>query len=130
VLALAGSKPEDLVLVLTGNIHAMKHPFAGYKTSAMFLPSEQVLSLLVTDRGGEAWMMTGAGCGVQAHSNPDRDKTRAFGIYADPGYAKSGFDGVFALGRQVTASSPANAAAAEAAPCRKSFLAQPTLSSP
>jgi hypothetical protein len=128
VLALAGSQSNDLVLVLTGNVHAMKHPFSSYKTSAMFLPADQVFSLLVTDRGGEAWMMTNAGCGAQAHSNPDRDKTRTFGIYADPSYAKSGFDGVFALGRQVTASSPANTAALEASPCRKDFLAQPSSS--
>jgi hypothetical protein len=32
-------------------------------------------------------------------------------------------DGVFALGKQVTASSPANAAALEAAACHKEFLA-------
>ncbi len=126
VLALAGTQPDDLVLALTGNVHAMKHPFSSYKTSAMFLPADQVFSLLVTDRGGEAWMMTDVGCGAQANSKPDRDKTRKFGVYADPAYAKSGFDGVFALGSQVTASAPANAAVVDAAPCRKDFLAQPS----
>lgn len=128
VRALGGSQSDDLVLVLTGNVHAMKHPFSSYKTSVMFLPADQVFSLVVTDRGGEAWVMSNAGCGAQAYSSPDRDKTRPFGIYADPAYAKSGFDGVFALGGQLSASSPANTAAVEAAPCRKDFLAQPSSS--
>lgn len=127
VRALGGSQSDDLVLVLTGNVHAMKHPFSSYKTSAVFLPADQVFSLLVTDRGGEAWVMT-KGCGPQPNSNPDRDKARTFGVYTDSAYAKSGFDGVFALGKQTTASSPANTAAVEAAPCRKDFLAQPSSS--
>jgi len=127
VLALAGPQTDDLVLVLTGNVHAMKHPFSSYKTSASFLPPDKVFSLLVTDRGGEAWMINNIGCGAQAHSNPDRDKTRTFGIYTDPAYNKSGFDGVFALGVQVTASPPANTAALNAAPCRKDFLALPSV---
>lgn len=122
VLALEGSKPNELVLVLTGNVHAMKRALPAYKTSVMFLPADQVFSLLVTDRGGEAWIATDRGCGPQARTNPDRDKTRPFGIYEDPEYVKSGFDGLFALGRQVTASSPANSTAAEASPCRKDYL--------
>jgi hypothetical protein len=124
VRALGDSQPDDLVLVLTGNIHAMKHPFSSYKTSVMFLPADQVFSLFVTDRGGEAWVMTTAGCGPQANSNPDRDKTRTFGVYTDSAYAKSGVDGVFALGKQATASSPADTSAVEAGPCRKDYLAQ------
>jgi hypothetical protein len=123
VLGLAGSHPGDLVLVLTGNVHAMKKTFSSYNTSAMYLPADELYSLLVTDRGGESWNWTDVGCGAQANSNPDRDKTRTLGIYADPAYSKSGFDGVFAFGKQVTASSPANAAALEAAACHKEFLA-------
>lgn len=126
VLALAGSHPGDLVLVLTGNVHAMKKPFSTYNTSAMYLPADQLYSLLVTDRGGESWKWTDVGCGAQANSNPDRDMTRTFGIYSDPAYTKSGFDGVFALGKQITASPPANTTAVEASECHKKFLTQPT----
>jgi len=39
VLSLA-KRPDDLVLILTGNIHAMRQPFFGFKTSAMYLPQQ------------------------------------------------------------------------------------------
>jgi hypothetical protein len=117
--------PTDVLLVLTGNLHAMKHSPMAYPTSASLLPPAEVFSLLVTAHGGQAWQWNGAGCGAQAQGIQDRDSTRSFGVYIDPAYAKSGFDGVLALGKPTTASPPADETAAAIADCRKQFLAQP-----
>lgn len=74
VLALKGEQPENLVLVLTGNIHGMKNPILGYKTAAMYLPADQLISLQVTDTGGEAWTMKNQACGASHGGIMDKDK--------------------------------------------------------
>lgn len=125
VEAVVKHGPADGLLVLTGNMHAMKHSPVAYPTAASLLPPADVFSLLVTARGGKSWQMTGIGCGAQPNGIQDKDITRTFGVYADAAYAKYGFDGVFALGKSTTASPPADEAAAEMAECRKQFLAQP-----
>lgn len=117
--------PADVLLVLTGNMHAMKHSPVAYPTAASLLPPGDVFSLLVTARGGKSWQMTGIGCGAQPNGTQDKDRTRTFGVYADASYAKYGFDGVLALGKPTTASPPADEAASGMAECRKQFLAQP-----
>ncbi|MGA7156345.1 MAG: hypothetical protein WBY53_05840 [Acidobacteriaceae bacterium] len=124
VLSLQGGKPEDIVLVLTGNVHGLKNPIFGYKTAAMYLPAGELVSLQVTDGGGEAWTMGSHGCGVGSETMPDSDKKRAFGVTLDPKLALAGtVDGILALGRPVTASLPANPDSLATAPCRKQFLA-------
>jgi len=54
---------------------------------------------------------------------PDKDKTRLFGIYLDPGLARFGVvDGILALGKCTLASPRANTGALATAFCRKDFL--------
>lgn len=125
-LALEGKQSADLVLVLTGNTHALKNPLLRYKTAAMSLPAEQLVSLQVTSAGGEAWTMSDKACGASSAGVPDKDKTRLFGIYLDPGLARFGVvDGILALGKSTLASPPANTGALATASCRKDFLSQP-----
>jgi len=122
-LALEGKDPKDLVLVLTGNIHGLKNPILGYKTAAMYLPADHLISLQVTDTGGQAWILNDRGCGASSGGITDKDKSRSFGIYLDSGLARVGaVDGILALGKPITASSPANAALLATAPCRQTFL--------
>jgi len=52
LLSLSPAKPNDLVLILTGNIHAMQASKRGYDLAAMYLPPKEILSLEVTDWGG------------------------------------------------------------------------------
>ena len=117
--------PAEVLLVLTGNGHAMKHSPMAYPTAASLLPPAEVFSLLVTARGGQSWYQTEAGCGAQPGGTRDKDSTRSFGVYPDTSYTKYGYDGVFSLGEMTTASAPADEAAAAGAECRKQFLAQP-----
>ena len=49
LLSLKPAKPNDLVLILTGNIHAMQASKRGYDLAAMYLPPKEILSLEVTD---------------------------------------------------------------------------------
>jgi hypothetical protein len=127
VLALEGKQSADLVLVLTGNIHGLKDPLLKYKTAAMSLPAEQSISLQVTSAGGQAWTMNDKGCGASSGGVPDKDKTRPYGIYLDPGLARFGMvDGILALGKPTLASPPANTGALATASCRKDFLSQPS----
>lgn len=126
VLALERTQPEDLVLVLTGNVHSLKDPKLGHKTAAMYLPIDQLFSIQVTSAGGQAWMMNDKGCGAFSGGVPDKDKNRPFGIYPDPSLAQFGIvDGILALGKPTSASPPANTTELAAASCRKDFLSQP-----
>jgi hypothetical protein len=125
VLSLKTARPGDLIFVLSGNVHAMQNPIFGYKTSAMYLPENELVNLEATDRGGETWKNDGDGCGVIPYGVADKDKTRPMGIYLDPGLAPVGkVDGILALGVPLTASSPAAGEAAPLPDCRKKFLAQ------
>ena len=63
LLSLNPAKPNDLVLILTGNIHAMQASKRGYDLAAMYLPAKEILSLEVTDWGGESWSQSTGGCG-------------------------------------------------------------------
>lgn len=124
ILALGGKQPQDLVLVLTGNVHGLKNAMFGSDSAAMYLPGKEVTTLQVTDAGGQAWTLTPKGCGAARGGIPDKDKTRPFGVYLDPTLARVGaVDGIVALGKPTTASPPANGAAVAAAPCREAFLA-------
>jgi hypothetical protein len=125
VRALESTQPQDLVLVLTGNVHSLKDPKLGHKAAAMYLPTDQLFSIQVTSAGGQAWMMNDKGCGAFSGGVPDKDKSRPFGIYPDASLARFGVvDGILALGKPTSASPPANTTALAAAPCRKDFLSQ------
>src|SRR5260370_28677150 len=58
LLSLVTAKPHDLVLILTGNLHAMQAPQFGYDLAAMYLPRREILSMEVTDRGEKTRTVT------------------------------------------------------------------------
>jgi hypothetical protein len=126
LLSLSPSKPNDLVLVLTGNLHAMQGSKRGYDLAAMYLPPKEILSLLVTDRGGATWSQSlEDGCGPQEGGVPDKDSNRPYGIFLDPGLARYGkFDGVLSLGDLLTPSAPAAGESSPIPDCRAKFLSQ------
>jgi hypothetical protein len=126
LLSLNPAKPNDLVLILTGNIHAMQAPKRGHDLAAMYLPPKEILSLEVTDFGGETWSQsTEDGCGPQKDGVPDKDPKRPYGIFLDPSLAPFGkVDGVLSLGVPLTASAPAAGIPSPAPACRVTFLSE------
>lgn len=124
LLALRPAKANDLVLILTGNLHAMQASKRGYDLAAMYLPPKEILSLEVTDRGGETWSeSTTDGCGPQKGGVPDKDVNRLRGIFLDPSLAPFGkVDGVLSLGVPLTPSAPAAGVPSPAPACRAKFL--------
>jgi hypothetical protein len=126
LLSLSPAKPNDLVLILTGNLHAMQASKRGYDLAAMYLPPKEILSLLVTDRGGESWSeSTTDGCGPQKGGVPDKDPNRPYGIFLDPGLARYGkVDGILSLGVPLTPSGPAAGEPSPVPACRKKFLSE------
>ncbi len=124
VLSIATTRPNALVLVLTGNMHGLREPLVTYNTSAMVLPGEQLLSLELTNRkGSHAWTSTSDGCGDSASGVADKDAARPYGIYLDPAAAPFGkADGVFALAVSLTASPPAVGELSPLPECRKLYL--------
>lgn len=124
LLSLSPAKPNDLVLILTGNLHAMQAS-TRYNLAAMYLPPKEILSLLVTDRGGESWSeSTTEGCGPRKGGVPDKDAKRPYGIFLDPSFAPFGkVDGVLSLGVPLTSSAPAAGEPSPIAACRTKFLA-------
>ena len=126
LLSLRPAKPNDLVLILTGNLHAMQASKRGYDLAAMYLPPKEILSLLVTDRGGESWSQsTTDGCGPQKGGVPDKDPNRPYGIFLDPSLAPFGkVDGVLSLGVPMTPSAPAAGEPSPVPACRAKFLSE------
>jgi hypothetical protein len=126
LLALNPAKPNDLVLILTGNIHAMQAPIRGYNLAAMYLPAKEILSLEVTDRGGESWTDSNTdGCGPSQGGVGDKDAKKPYGIFLDPSLAPFGkVDGVLSLGVPLTASAPAAGVPSPVPACRTKFLSE------
>jgi hypothetical protein len=125
LLALRNTAPQNLILILTGNLHAMQAPMHGYDLAAMFLPPQERLSLEVTDRGGESWADYDTGCGASKGGVPDKDAARPRGIYPDPSLAPYGkVDGILSLGVALTASAPAAGDPVPLPACRVKFLQQ------
>lgn len=124
LLSLRPARPNDLVLILTGNLHVMQASKRGYELAAMYLPPKEILSLEVTDRGGESWSdSTADGCGPQKGGVPDKDPKRPYGIFLDPGLAPFGkVDGVLSLGVPLTPSAPAAGEPSPILACRAKFL--------
>jgi hypothetical protein len=126
LLALRPTSPDDLVLILTGNLHAMQATKRGYNLAAMYLPRKETLSLEVTDRGGETWSESlEDGCGPQKGGAEDKDASRPYGIFLDPGLAPFGkVDGILSLGAALTPSAPAAGEPSAIPECRAKFLSQ------
>jgi hypothetical protein len=106
ILRAADRNPEALVIVLTGNVHACKQilPEVGsYRLMASFLPPAQTVSLVVTDRGGQAWNCQNGTCGPNA-LGPSGGVSRGVKLMSP----HAGFDGVLSTGLAATASSPAS----------------------
>lgn len=108
---IASQNPNALILALTGNLHALKatNKGFGYPFMAMFLPPNQVKSLVVIDRGGTAWLWMKNGCNVYPLPSTN-GATR--GVFLNPERAPSwtptgGYDGVLSTGESITASLPA-----------------------
>jgi hypothetical protein len=126
LLSLHPAKPNDLVLILTGNIHAMQASKRGYDLAAMYLPPKEILSLEVTDRGGESWSEdTTGGCGPWKGGVGDKDAKKPYGIFLDPSLAPFGkVDGVLSLGVPLTSSAPAAGEPSPVPACRVRFLSE------
>jgi hypothetical protein len=125
LLALGAANPKNTILTLAGNYHAMQAPMHGYDLAAMYLPSQERLSLEVTDRGGESWSSNGTACGPNHGGVPDKDASRPRGIYLDPKLAPYGkVDGILALGVKLTASAPAAGETSPLPACRVKYLSE------
>ena len=125
LLSLNPAKPNDLVLILTGNLHAMQAS-KRYDLAAMYLPPKEILSLEVTDRGGESWSQDAiGGCGPFKGGVGDKDAKKPYGIFLDPSLAPFGkVDGVLSLGVPLTASAPAAGEPSPVPACRTKFLSE------
>jgi hypothetical protein len=125
LLAIGNAGPKNLILILTGNVHAMQAPVFGYDLAAMFLPAGQRLSLEVTDRDGESWTNSDGACGASKGGVRDKDATRPRGIFLDPSLARYGkVDGIVSLGIPLSASAPAAGDPLPLPACRIKFLQQ------
>lgn len=126
LLSLNPAKPNDVVLILTGNLHAMQASKRGYDLAAMYLPPKEILSLEVTDWGGETWSeSTTEGCGPLKGGVGDKDAKKPYGIFLDPSLAPFGkVDGVLSLGVPLTASAPAAGVPSPAPVCRAKFFSE------
>jgi hypothetical protein len=126
LLSLSPAKPNDLVLILTGNVHAMQASKRGYDLAAMYLPPKEILSLEVTDKGGESWSeSTTGGCGPSKGGVGDKDAKKPYGIFLDPSLAPFGkVDGVLSLGVPLTPSVPAAGEPSPSPACRTKFLSE------
>jgi len=124
--SLGTARAQDLVLVLTGNLHAMQAPQFGYDLAAMYLPQKEILSLEVTDSGGESWTDSREqGCGPSKGGVGNRDASKPYGIFLDSGLAPFGkVNGVLSLGVPLTPSAPAAGEPSPLPTCRKQFLSR------
>ena len=106
LLRASADSRDALVIVLTGNVHALKQKLAEvgpYRLMGSFLPAAETVSLLVTDRGGEAWNCQDGSCGPHTLASSGGAVRGLTLISPHPGY-----DGVLSTGLPVTASRPAN----------------------
>jgi hypothetical protein len=125
LLAVGKTKPTDLILILVGNAHAMQAPEFGYQPAAMYLPTKEILSLEVTDRGGESWTWLDDGCGPSKGGVGDKGVKKPRGIILDPKLAPYGkVDGILSLGVALTSSAPAAGEATPVPDCRTRFLSK------
>jgi hypothetical protein len=125
LLALGRSMPQSIILVLTGNVHAMQSPLFGYDFAAMYLPARERISLEVTDTGGKAWAAFDGACGSSSGGVETKGKSTPYGIFFDPSLAPYGkVDGVLSLAVPLTSSPPAAGEPSPLPPCRVKFLSE------
>lgn len=123
ILAIGKSHPKNLMLILTGNVHAMQSRMFGYDPAAMYIPSIERLSLEVTDTGGTAWVYSNGGCGPSKGGAEEKGAAHPRGVYLGPHLAPFGkVDGILALGVPLTSSEPAVADPNPLPECRMKFL--------
>ncbi|MDR3700801.1 MAG: hypothetical protein P4L56_14245 [Candidatus Sulfopaludibacter sp.] len=106
LLSAAEHSPDTLVIALTGNVHACKKILAEvgpYRLMASFLPPARTVSLVVRDRGGQAWNCQDSACGPHTLESSGGVSRGITLVSPHPGY-----DGVLSTGLPATASMPAN----------------------
>jgi hypothetical protein len=124
LLSLKTKYSQNLILVLTGNIHAMLKPMFGYDVAALYLPRQESLSLEVTDRGGTSWFNTSGSCGPNPSGLMNKGIAKPFGIYLDPDLAPVGkVNGIFSLDT-LTASPPAVGDPGPSVDCRAKYISE------
>jgi hypothetical protein len=103
----AARHPDALIVILTGNIHAMKRRARGqpYVPAAALLPPESTLALRTTQPGGAIWACVDR-CGPQPW--PARGEALPRGVHLGSG--DEAYDGRFSVGRPFTPSPPVAAA--------------------
>jgi hypothetical protein len=110
------ARPDALVLVYSGNIHAMKRrpawlPANVQNPAASYLPPAEVLSVNLIGANGEAWNCQASGCGhhlFSGESGHARSVVLVGGSGNDhPSGASEGFDALGYTGVPTTASPPA-----------------------
>lgn len=102
----------DILMVLVGNIHAMKSQARGlpFEPMAMHFPSDSTLSINLVYTGGDSWYCSKE-CGIQEVKSSSDDSNVGFKISGEPLVSddeeklSSGYSGVFNLG-EITASPP------------------------
>jgi hypothetical protein len=125
LLAFGKAHPGNLMLILTGNFHAMQAPMHGYDLTAMYVPAAARLSLEVTDAGGESWVESNGTCGPSSGGVEEKGPPHPRGIYLDSQLAPYGkVDGILALGVPLTPSEPADGDSNPLPECRKKFLSE------
>lgn len=103
------ANPDALLLILVGNIHALKDPKGrelSFVPAAALLPPESTLSLLTTIPEGDIWACRGTGCGAGPLAAFGGQLPRGVHLAAEPG-----MDGRFSVGTTFTASPPASGTA-------------------
>lgn len=108
LMAAANRYADSLVIALTGNLHASRKPiegFGAYPLLGMRLPAAQSISLLVIDKGGEAWNQMDDKCGP--HKQGSSGGVRRGIVLSESAAPISGYDGVLSTGLPLTASGPA-----------------------
>jgi hypothetical protein len=100
-------RPEDLFVVLTGNLHSQLIPGRsepmGYHLRQM-RPESEIISLNITHGGGTAWVCTNDGCGVLTLRGEDGIGQ---GVELYPQSMENAYTGRLHV-RKITASPPAS----------------------
>jgi hypothetical protein len=103
---IAARNAGTIVVVLTGNIHARKAPWAkNLKPAIAHLSTRDVLSFDMMASGGAAWNCQSDGCGPHKLGavRPLKPRGLYHNFHVDPA-----FDGEFSVGKPLTASPPAS----------------------
>jgi hypothetical protein len=115
VLDILQTNPQALVLVYSGNLHAMKRRPAGLPAqvqdpAASYLPPAEVLSVNLIGESGEVWNCQASGCGPHPYQG-ESSHPRSIVLIDDSSdhqnpVASEGFDALGYTGVPTTASPP------------------------